>query len=197
MRKILWMLGFASLIFSSVSYAETEQVENSDADELYMGSEVKPLEKELSEAERKQQNNEDFDTDVEGEKQPEISCGDEKLLRQVENFIYQKINAKETSSVATKRARLLLVRNMNAFTEISEQDISTDRNFNTSATLAYLKINQKRQIYKICRSLNNKSDKFGSIDIVLYPFAQYYKVVVTNLIPSAEKMDEGTFIYNW
>lgn len=195
MNKILCAIAIPTLLFSVAVHAQVDE-QKETSDELYMGSEIKPLEKDLSDAERQQENNETFDSYT-PRQNADLACDNEKLLPQVENFIYQKINAQETSSVAQKRERLLLVRNMNAFAEVDEHNINADKHFMTAAILTSLKINQKRKVSKICRSTHNRSAKFGEIDVIIYPFAQYYKVVVTNLVPAVEKMDEGTFIFNW
>ena len=45
--------------------------------------------------------------------------------------------------------------------------------------------------------MNNDDKSFKNVDIIIYPFMNYYKVVVTNLLTSPENMEEATFIYNW
>ena len=166
-------------------------------DDLYTGSEVLPLQKELSTAESAQENSSDVEV-IDDNIMQELECGDERLKKQVERFIYKNINKEETNSAIEKRKRLLLVRNMADFTQIDDEDDKLKQNFSAAATIAYLKINQHRRIYKICQSRHNDGEKsFEDIYVVIYPFAGYYKIVVTNLLSIPEKADDATFIFNW
>ena len=122
-------------------------------------------------------------------------CSDEKLMQQIRKFIFDYEQQKPTNSVREKRARILLVRNLNALQEISEKDLRG--NFEASAALVSLKINEKREIHRICASLNNHSQKYADVYAIIYPYINYYKVVVTNLATAPEKIDDATFIFSW
>ena len=90
-----------------------------------------------------------------------------------------------------------MARNMSDFIEVSEDDEDLRKNINTASALAYLKINQRRKIYKVCKSPHNESNDFEDIYAIIYPFAGYYKIVAGNLVAVPEKMDEATFIFSW
>lgn len=168
-----------------------------DEDDLYADPEIKPLNKEMSGEERSDKNNTDF-TDLFGEKKlPELLCSDAKLKQQVEDFIYQNINKQETRSVVEKRLRVLLVKNLKDFAEITAEDITGKNKFEALAAVMELKVNRFTPIYKICASKGNDYSKFESVYVVIYAYQDYYKVVVSNLMPTPNRMDEATFIYNW
>lgn len=155
---------------------------------------LKPLQAKLSDAEKIKDNSANFD-EPDKPHLPELLCSDKKLLKQVGKFIYDYVSAKERSTVPEQRAQVLLVKNMTPFTQIKETDLN--KNFEASAALMYLKMNQNQEIYRICVSTNNTYKKFDNIYIILYPFLQYYKVVVANLLSNPENIDDATFIYNW
>ena len=163
-----------------------------EEDDLYDGGEIKPLRGKLSTAEKEQKGG-GFEED--GPRLPELPCSNEKLREQVGKFMFDFTNQQPKRTVPGRRAQVLLVRNMNAFEEVEEKDLK--KNFEASAALIYLKMNENREIYKLCSSMNNDDKSFKNVDIIIYPFLNFYKIVVTNLISEPEKMDEATFIYNW
>lgn len=166
-------------------------------DDLYSGTEIVPLIKEMSVTESAQENSSDVAVIDDKDMPQQLDCADSRLKAQVERFIYKNINKEETNSVPEKRRRLLLVRNMTDLKPINEDEAFADKNFGLSATLAYLKIGQHRQIKQICKSSLNGSKELDDIYVVIYPFAGYYKVVVTNFVASSEQVDNATFIFNW
>lgn len=171
---------------------------SAEEDDLYTGSDIIPLTKELSITESAQENSSGLNVMDDTDTPEALACTDERLKKQVERFIYKNINKKETNSAIEKRKRLLLVRNMADFTEVGEDDKNLKKNFDIAAAVAYLKINQHRKIHKICRSAHNEStDGLEDIYIAVYPFAGYYKIVVANLVPTPEQVDEATFIFSW
>jgi hypothetical protein len=158
--------------------------------------EIVPLKKSLSAEESMLEDSSDLSV-IDSQPLTALNCNNPKLKEQVEHFIYKNINQKDTNSVLEKRRRLLMVRNMADFEEIDIEQIDSKADFETLAALAYMKINKHIEINKICRSQQNRNDKFKNIYAVLYTVAGYYKVVVTNLMPVADKMDEATFIFTW
>jgi len=168
-----------------------------EEDDLYDGAEIKPLEKELSATEKQQRTSTDVEFIEKEDELPDLPCTNPGLKKQVEAFIFNNIKEESSNSVLEKRSRVLLVKNMHDFSEISEAELQKEKNFKASAAAAYLKINKKSSITHICSSQNNDFDEFKDIFVIVYPYANYYKVIVTNLIPTPETMDEATFIYNW
>ncbi len=168
---------------------ETDNAFNADV-------EIVPLKKSLSAEESMLEDSSDLSV-IDSQPLTALNCNNPKLKEQVEHFIYKNINQKDTNSVLEKRRRLLMVRNMADFEEIDIEQIDSKADFETLAALAYMKINKHIEINKICRSQQNRNDKFKNIYAVLYTVAGYYKVVVTNLMPVADKMDEATFIFTW
>lgn len=173
---------------------EIKELDESE-DDLYSGSDVKPMEIRISEDEKQQNLDTDLDYVSKEYTLPELSCNNEGLTNQVALFIQGHVNDEE-SSVKGRRNRILMVKNMHNFEEINENDVGKN-NFNTRAALMHLRINENREIYKICESRDNQFGKFHSVYLILYPYFKYYKVVVTNLISVPEKLDDATFIYSW
>lgn len=207
MKNILLILVLFALNITKAQAQEVSEREftkpeivpmSAEEDDFYTGSDIVPLTKELSVAESAQENSSDMDIIDESDTPQNLACNDERLKKQVERFIYKHINKKTTNSAIEKRKRLLLVRNMADFTEINEDDERYKKNFNIAATVAYLKINQHRQIHKICRSEhNNAAESLEDIYVAVYPFAGYYKITVANLVSLPEKYDDATFIFSW
>lgn len=164
-----------------------------EEDDLYDGGEIKPLRGTLSATEKMQKGG-SFEDDDEP-RLPDLQCSDEKLREQVGKFVYEFAGKQIKNTVPAKREQVLMVRNIKTFEDADEKELK--KNFEASAALIYLKMNKNREIYKICASKNNKNKKFRDFYIILYPYLNFYKVVVTNFISNPEKMDEATFIYNW
>ena len=164
-----------------------------EEDDLYDGGEIKPLRGTLSETEKMQKGG-GFEDEDEA-RLPELLCADEKLRTQVGKFIYDFMNKQQKTTVPGRRSQVLLTRNMKAFQEIQDTDLK--KNFEASAALMHLRMNENREIYKICASRDNDNKNFRDLYVIIYPFMNYYKVVVTNLLTSPENMEEATFIYNW
>ena len=167
-----------------------------EEDDLYSGAEVKPMVAKISEAEKQQDLSTDMDYVDKEFVLPELSCDNDNLRRQVALFIQNNTKAEE-NSVKSRRSRLLMIKNMHSFEEISEEELENNKNFKLRAVVAHLRINENREIYKVCESKNNNIGQHDNIYIVIYPYLKYYKVVVTNLMNTAEKIDEVTFMYNW
>lgn len=164
-----------------------------EEDDLYDGSDIKPLRGTLSQAEKTQKGG-GFEDDDEP-RLPDLQCSDEKLREQVGKFVYEFSGRQIKNTVPARREQILMIRNMKTFEEVQEADIK--KNFEASAALIYLKMNENREIYRICVSKNNSNRNFKDFYIILYPYLNFYKVVVTNLISAPEHMNEATFIYNW
>lgn len=201
----LYLYGFPALaqeaevmVHYAVPQVQSEpQMKKYDPEEnnLNDGTDIKPLSGHLSQAEKLQENSSDLNY-IDNEKQmPELSCSDEKLLQEVRDFIFKHVRHRSSNSVLEKRSRTLLIKNMHTFEEITEKDL--EKNFEANAALIHLKINENREIYKICASRNNRRGDLQNIYLIIYPYINYYKVVVTNLIVVPEKMDEATFLHNW
>lgn len=179
-------------------YAEMPEIKelSKEEDDLYSGADVKPMEAKMSEEEKQQDLSMDLDYVDKEFVLPELLCTNENLRRQVAVFI--RNNTKdEDSSVKGRRNRLLMIKNMHYFEEIDEKELAGNKNFRLRAAIAHLRINEGREVYRVCESKNNNSGQHNNIYIVVYPYFKYYKVVVTNLMNAPEKIDEVTFTYNW
>lgn len=213
MKKILPVI-FSALLFLFPAYAaESEGEENffhfgefkikkaeisPETENLNFSADVGPLEKEMAEEEKTAEKNSDFEHIREPDKMPEVTCNLPQLKKQVEEFVYKNLTADPTSSVIERRRRILAVRNLHDFEDVTEEKIDAKKDFSAASAVAYLKINENRQISRICRSSGNKdNEKLDRLYAVVYPYTSYYKVVVPNLITSVENMDEATFIFNW
>lgn len=164
-----------------------------EEDDLYDGGEIKPLRATLSETEKMQKGGGFEDEDK--SRLPELLCSDEKLRTQVGKFIFDYMNKQPKNTVPGRRSQVLLIRNMKVFQEVQDTDLK--KNFEASSALMHLRMNENREIYKICASRDNDNKNFRDLNIIIYPFMDYYKVVVTNLISTPENMEEATFIYSW
>jgi len=216
MKKFFLVL-LASFLFSAVVIAEeTDAPEENDnffkfgefrikktavspeINSLDFDREIKPLNKELSAEEKINAENSDFDRIEEPEKRPEISCDLPQLKTQVASFIYKNLNNTSSQSAIAKRQHILTIKNLHDFVDVTAEKIDPQEDFSAAAAIAYLKINENRKIVRVCRSSgNDNAGKLGKIYAIIYPYASYYKVVVSNLITSIDKINDATFIYNW
>lgn len=167
-----------------------------DEDDLYSGAEVKPMTVKISEEEKQQDLSTNLDYVDKEFVLPELLCSDEKLRHQVAVFI-QNNTKDEESSVKGRRSRLLMIKNLHGFEEISEEDLENNKNFKLRAAVAHLRINGNHEIYRVCESKNNNAGRHSDVYIVIYPYFKYYKVAVTNLMITTDTIDEATFTYNW
>lgn len=179
-------------------YADMPEIKEltEDEDDLYSGAEVKSLIAKISTEEKQQNLEADLDYIDDEYKLPELACSNEKLTKDVADFILRNTD-NDVGSVKNRRSRLLMARNLHNFEEIKENELNDKDNFKTKATLMHLRINEHREIYKICASKDNKYGNYSSVYLIIYPYYKYYKVVVTNLVGLVDKSDEATFIYNW
>ncbi len=158
-------------------------------------SEIKPFTKELSDAEKNKDSNlEDIDY---GQKLPELLCADENLKKQISNFIYSFSAFEEIGSVIEQRRQHLLVRNIHDFAEVTADSLNSKDNYLAASIIAFLKINQNKDIYKICRSKGNDSKKFADLFAIIYRDGAYYQIIVPNMIYSTKDIDKATFTYGW
>lgn len=178
------------LLFAGFAYAEEAEIFDD-------GTEIKPLTKELSATELQQENSTDLNNVDDNQPLPELLCSDERLKKQIENFVYTYINKEGTGSIIEQRNRYLLARNLHDFSEIEEKDFSSKDLYSAASAVAYLKINEGRKIYKICRSSENSDKKFADLFAVLYQSGGYYKIVIPNVMTSTENIEKATFVYNW
>lgn len=174
---------------------EIQELDESE-DDLYSGAEVKPMDIQISEEEKMQNVSADFDYVDKEYELPELLCNNPNLTKQVAQFIQNNTEDKE-GSVKGRRSRLLMIKNLHDFTEISENDLSKHDNFKTRAALVHLRINENREITRVCESKENTFGKFHNVYLILYPYMKYYKVVVTNMISVPEKLEDASFIYSW
>ena len=165
-----------------------------EEDNLYSGAEIISLDKQLSTEEKQQENSSDLEYIDEDNKRPELTCA--QIQPQVAQFIFNNLKQNDSHSVIEKRKKILFINNLKNFQEIAEQDIDKS-NFEVHAALMHLKINEHQDIYRICVSKNPNDKKFKEVFAIIYPYINYYKVVVTNLITVPEELDKVTFIYDW
>lgn len=179
-------------------YSKVPDIQELDEseDDLYSGADVKPLDIKISQGEKMQNVSADFDYIDKEYELPELLCNNQNLTKQVAQFIQNNTEDKE-GSVKGRRSRLLMIKNLHDFTEISENDLNKKDNFKTRAALVYLRINENREITRVCESKGNTFGKFHNVYLILYPYMKYYKVVVTNMISVPEKLEDASFIYSW
>ena len=180
-----------SLIFGLSTYAE-----DIDTD-LEADTEIKPLTKVLSPEEASSELSSDLDDVDYGQKLPELSCDNERLKKQIENFVFSYVSRDGANSVIEQREQYLLARNIHDFVQINDSDLDSKNNYSASLAVAFLKINANKEIYKICRSSGNNSNKFAELFAIIYRQGAYYQIVVPNVINSTKDIEKATFTFNW
>lgn len=178
---------------------EIPQVELKKEDDVFdTSAEVKPLAVRMSESERQQENSSDLDYIEDDFQLPDLPCDSKNLKQQVEGFILNSLKEKSVRSVVQKRERILMVKNMPDFEDVTGQKIDAKKDFYAASADAFLRINEHREIKHICKSSNaDAENNFKDVYVIIYPYLNFYKIVVTNLMTSTENLDNATFIYNW
>lgn len=178
---------------------EIPQVELKKEDDIFdTSAEVKPLAVRMSESERQQENSSDLDYIEDDFQLPDLPCDSKNLKQQVEGFILNSLKEKSVRSVVQKRERILMVKNMPDFEDVTGQKIDAKKDFYAASADAFLRINEHREIKHICKSSNaDAENNFKDVYVIIYPYLNFYKIVVTNLMTSTENLDNATFIYNW
>ncbi len=178
----------------TIPFAEMKE----DADEFYAGVEIKPLEAKLDKSEMQNEGSSDLEYVENKTELPDLPCDDKKLKKQIERFIYYKLSEDKNMKLIERRNNLLLARNLQDFVDVGDETIDSKNNYSTVAISSYLRINEGRKIKHICRSSGNVgNDRFENLYIIIYPYLNYYKVVIPNLVSIPEDKDDATFIYNW
>lgn len=178
---------------------EIPQVELKKEDDVFdTSADVKPLAVRMSESERQQENSSDLDYIEDDFQLPDLPCDSKNLKQQVEGFILNSLKEKSVRSVVQKRERILMVKNMPDFEDVTGQKIDAKKDFYAASADAFLRINEHREIKHICKSSNaDAENNFKDVYVIIYPYLNFYKIVVTNLMTSTENLDNATFIYNW
>ena len=178
---------------------EIPEIELKAEDDVFDAStEVKPLATRMSESEQMQESNSDLDYIEEDIPLPDLPCDSPNLKKQVEAFMLNNLNMYATNSVIEKRNRILMLKNLPDFVDVTGEKIDSKANFQAASADAYLRINKKRKILHVCKSSNmNKAYNLKDVYVIIYPYLEYYKVVVPNVMNSIEELDKSTFIYNW
>lgn len=178
---------------------EIPQVELKKEDDVFdTSADVKPLAVRMSESERQQENSSDLDYIEDDFQLPDLPCDSKNLKQQVEGFILNSLKEKSVRSVVQKRERILMVKNMPDFEDVTGQKIDAKKDFYAASADAFLRINEHREIKHICKSSNAEAENnFKDVYVIIYPYLNFYKIVVTNLMTSTENLDNATFIYNW
>ena len=203
MFALLWTAGKVCLAdepqFVEKLGGKVPMVELKPEDDVFNAdTNINELEMQMSEIERQQENRSDLDYIDDELKQPDLPCDSPKLKKQVESFIMNSLNQTSAYSVAERRHRILMVRNLADFEDVSSEKIDGKKYYEAASAAAFLRINQKREIKHICVSKNtNEAEKFKTLYILIYPYLNYYKVVVANLVVSTDRLDDASFIYNW
>lgn len=167
-------------------------------DALDTSTEVKPLTTRMSKSEQMQENNSDLDYIEEDVSLPDLPCDSPNLKKQVEAFMLNNLNLYVTNSVVEKRNRILMLKNLPDFVDVTGEKIDSKANFQAASADAHLRINERRKILHVCKSSNrNNMYKLKDVYVIIYPYVEYYKVVVPNVMNSIEDLDKSTFIYNW
>ena len=211
-KSLFAFLTFAAVLYGVFSEAKAEdiirygavtneikQVELKKEDDVFdTSADIKPLTVRMSESERQQENSSDLDYIEEDFQLPDLPCDSKNLKQQVENFILNSLQEKSVRSVVQKRERILMVRNMPDFEDVTDQKIDAKQDFNAASADAFLRINEHREIKHICKSSNEAAENnFKNVYVIIYPYLNFYKIVVTNLMTSTENLDNASFIYNW
>lgn len=182
--------------FSFGDFKVKKAPHNEQLDSLNFDTEIKPLTKEMS-TEEKSVLNSEFENVYKPEKTQEITCDLPQLKKQIKSFVFNHMTDNSESSVIKRRQQILAIRNIHDFADVTDEKIDSKKDFLTASAVAYLKINENRTISRICKSSDNANEKLNGLYAVIYPYADYYKVVIPNLMTSAENIDDATFIFNW
>ena len=94
-------------------------------DVLDASTEVKPLTTRMSKSEQMQESNSDLDYIEEDVPLPDLPCDSPNLKKQVEAFMLNNLNMYATNSVIEKRNRILMLKNLPDFVDVTGENNRT------------------------------------------------------------------------
>ncbi len=113
-----------------------------------------------------------------------------KTMQEVEKYI-GKINADTTLS---KRSKALISANIDGFHQVAAQNFLPEQDLNTANALVMIKINDKIDENDILLCRQNR-DVPHPVYLIIYPYADNYRVYVINLDQSSSDYRDVTFIF--
>ena len=111
-------------------------------------------------------------------------------MQEVEKYI-GKINADTTLS---KRSKALISANIDGFHQVAAQNFLPEQDLNTANALVMIKINEKIDENDILLCRQNR-DIPRPVYLIIYPYADNYRVYVINLDQSSSDYRDVTFIF--
>lgn len=123
-----------------------------------------------------------------------VKCNDEQLYVKVMEVVNDYAKTLKADSTLMKRKKALLTANINGFHKVPTEGFNTAIDFNTTNALLMIKINEKilEKDILVCKQ-NGKREP--SIFLIIYPFADNYKVYVLNLDTFSDDYRDISFMY--
>lgn len=188
MVQKIGVLSFAVLFivsFSSFAEAETDMVASG------LNADLAPIENKTS-------NDAEFyheDEDLGKVKLPEKpECSSPELYDKVMQKVTEYLNNINAESTLAKRSKALISANLDGFHQVSAKNFMPEQDLNTANALVMIKINDKiaEQDILLCRQ---NRDITPPIYLIIYPYADNYRVYVINLDKNSSDYQDITFIF--
>lgn len=169
--------------FSSFAKAETDMVANG------LNADLTPLASE--------QNSEFYhaDEDLGKVKLPEKpECSSPELYAKVMQKVKEFAVTLRADTTLTKRNKALISANIDGFHQVEAQNFMPEQDLNTANALVMIKINDKiaENDIMLCRQNRNVAQP---VYLIIYPYADNYRVYVINLDKNSSDYRDVTFIF--
>lgn len=135
------------------------------------------------------------DEDLGNVKLPEKpECSSPELYAKVMQKVAEYLNTVNAESTLTKRSKALISANIDGFHQVDVKNFTPEQDRNTANALVMIKINDKiaEQNIMLCRQ---NRDIRHPIYLIIYPYADNYRVYIINLNKNSSDYQDITFIF--
>ena len=135
------------------------------------------------------------DEDLGNVKLPEKpECSSPELYAKVMQKVAEYLNTVNAESTLTKRSKALISANIDGFHQVDVKNFTPKQDRNTANALVMIKINDKiaEQNIMLCRQ---NRDIRHPIYLIIYPYADNYRVYIINLNKNSSDYQDITFIF--
>ena len=123
------------------------------------------------------------------------SCNNDKLVKDVKNFIIDYFEKNKTYNVFERRRKFFILNNLSSFNKENLDNYKTEKARPISDVLINLKINENvlEENMLLCRNNNENVTDFY---MLVYYAGETYKVRLLNLRHNQPANEEISFVYN-
>ena len=182
---ILSLAALFIISFSAFAEAETDMVANG------LNADLAPIENNTSDDAEFYHEDEDLGK-VKLPEKPE--CSSPELYAKVMQKVAEYLNNINAQSTLAKRSKALISANLDGFHQVAAQNFLPEQDLKTANALVMIKINDKIDEKDILLCRQNR-DITPPVYLIIYPYADNYRVYIINLDKNSSDYQDITFIF--